>query len=280
MADSRTILITDASGPVLGAVPSTAVLLCCDTLGNALAVPTLVELGDGQYKVDVSDAYEALGVVVLIDCGTDREPRHVTLACYKADNSNQFWAFHVNQSSSPALWNDAAIPPTVGSYRAASGASRTAPALLDVYGGGVWLAVPSAADVAADVSIRINGPSGSAQPYWYGSTEPVVTAGSDATPPVVTLVSPPTSQPLSQGTILTIDVTDNIALRRAFISARFAGRGIEEVVHAGDRFSALYATSSRTAIAGGYRYSVQRAGGWPEAPTLDVYALDTSGLEA
>jgi hypothetical protein len=103
----------------------------------------------------------------------------------------------------------------------------------------------------------------------------------DILPPVVTLITPATSLQLTSSTALVIDVTDNSALRRSIIAVRFQALGLEELAHTGDRFSALYSVSStRTAIAGGWRYSLVRAGGWPGDVVVDVYAIDTSGLEA
>lgn len=108
-----------------------------------------------------------------------------------------------------------------------------------------------------------------------------VAATPDLAAPTVSLVSPPTIEELAPGSPLVFDVTDNIGLRRVFVGVRLPLRGAEDVVHQGDRFAAGYAASStRVAISGGWRYSVVRAGGWPENPTLDVYAIDTGGTEA
>ena len=36
----------------------------------------------------------------------------------------------------------------------------------------------------------------------------------------------------------------------------------------------------RTMIAGGFRYTVLRTGGWPGAPTIQTFAIDRAGNEA
>ena len=109
----------------------------------------------------------------------------------------------------------------------------------------------------------------------YGSKAPT-----DVAPPIITLVGPPIISAIAAATALSFNVTDDNALRRVMVIARFAKLGIEEVVHQGDRFAVLYAGSStRTAIAGGYSYTVVRNGGWPSDVTLDVYAIDTAGNE-
>jgi hypothetical protein len=101
----------------------------------------------------------------------------------------------------------------------------------------------------------------------------------DGAPPVVTLISP-ASLLLERDTPIVIDVTDNIALRRCMVVARFDTLAIEELVHNGDRFAAAYTgASSRQPITGGLRYTIRRNAGWPAPPVLDVFAIDTSGSE-
>ena len=57
------------------------------------------------------------------------------------------------------------------------------------------------------------------------------------------------------------------------------GTGAYEVVHAGDAFAQVYAAqSTRSDVAGGFRYSVTRAGGWfGETVTLRIVAVDAEG---
>lgn len=110
--------------------------------------------------------------------------------------------------------------------------------------------------------------------------------GPDVTTPTVSNVSPTPGTPISRSQPLFLDVTDNTGFRRILLVAFFdpndGGDGQREVVHDGDQFAARYiALSERTVISGGYRYRIRRAsGGWPSAPTIIPYAIDTSGNEA
>lgn len=100
----------------------------------------------------------------------------------------------------------------------------------------------------------------------------------DDTPPVVTF-SPAPGTPIGSGDPITVTVTDANELRRVVIHAAFAGRLVREVVYDGDAFAPLYQLSTRSAVAGGWRYDVRRSAGWPSVPTLDVFALDAAGNE-
>jgi hypothetical protein len=85
---------------------------------------------------------------------------------------------------------------------------------------------------------------------------------------------------ITRTTPLVFDVTDGEGLRRVLPSILFPGRP-PELAHDGEAFTVGYVDdSTRTAITGGWRYSLLRRGGWPAPPTLRVYALDTHGNEA
>ena len=95
----------------------------------------------------------------------------------------------------------------------------------------------------------------------------------------MTLLGPASGQ-VEPSTAIDLEVTDNVALRRVLVVARFDSLGVEELVHNGDRFAAAYSgRSTRLAVAGGSSYSIRRNGGWPAPVTLEVYAIDTSGSE-
>ena len=101
----------------------------------------------------------------------------------------------------------------------------------------------------------------------------------DAVPPVVTLVSPASGQ-VEDSTPIVVEVTDNVALRRVLVMARFDSLGVEDLVHNGERFAAAYSgDSTRSPIAGGWRYVIRRNSGWRAPVMIDVYAFDTSGSE-
>jgi hypothetical protein len=172
MADARPFLITDSTGAPLTGAAAGMTVLARDVVGGVRTPPAVTEVGEGVYQVQVTDADETAGTVVLVDTGAGNEPRRLVLTCYKADGSNQFWAVCVEDPSG-TLWAGAA--PTIGSYRGKDGISRTPPAVVALAGAYLFAVVPTAADITADVEARIDGPAGSAQAYWNGSTEPIPT---------------------------------------------------------------------------------------------------------
>jgi uncharacterized protein YmfQ (DUF2313 family) len=174
VADSRDFFVKDLSNAPLTGAAGSFTAIARDLAAGVRTPPAIVELGEGNYRVTVTDADEAIGTVVHIDLGAGRSPRRVTFACFKADRSNQFWALHV-ENPDGTLW--AGAPPTVGSYRASAG-TRTPPTPVALAGAYLWALVPTNADMIADVAIRIDGPAGSAQPEWLGVTRPVVAGGS------------------------------------------------------------------------------------------------------
>jgi hypothetical protein len=105
--------------------------------------------------------------------------------------------------------------------------------------------------------------------------------GSDATAPVVTVVSPPAGTEIDATEPVVVDVTDEASLRRAIVHVQLPQLGLWEVAHDGDSFAPLYsAGSTRAAISGGYRYTLNRATGWPSRTvTVQVFAVDTGGNE-
>lgn len=107
----------------------------------------------------------------------------------------------------------------------------------------------------------------------------VAGSSGDGAAPVVTLVSPLTGQVEGAGALI-VDVTDNVQLGRVFVVVRFPAIAREELVNQGERFTPDYnGQSTREPIAGGYRFTLRRSGGWPASPLLDVYAVDASGTE-
>lgn len=104
----------------------------------------------------------------------------------------------------------------------------------------------------------------------------------DATAPAVGNFSPAPGTPIARTGPVSFDVTDDSGdFRRIFVVAFFPATGVTEVVHDGDAFRGFYAASSaRTMIAAGFRYTVLRSGGWPAAPTIQTFAIDRAGNEA
>lgn len=104
----------------------------------------------------------------------------------------------------------------------------------------------------------------------------------DLTPPFVGNFDPPAGTAILKTTPISFDVTeDSGEFGRIFVVAFYPATGISELIHDGDGFRGYYAaTSSRQAIAGGFRYTVLRSRGWPSAPTIQTFAVDRAGNEA
>ena len=115
-------------------------------------------------------------------------------------------------------------------------------------------------------------------PNWYGLFRldgPVVSS-----PPSVSAVTPSVGSAITRHEAIAFDVTDDGDFRAILLTVSFVGADAPEVIHDGTNFSALYsAGSTKTAIAGGFHFSLLRAGGWPSAPTITPYAFDTTGQE-
>jgi hypothetical protein len=100
----------------------------------------------------------------------------------------------------------------------------------------------------------------------------------DVTPPTIAVVSPTPGGVIRRDEAFVVDVTDASGLALIVLTAEIPAGGAHEVVWLKDSFSGPYATgSTRAAIADGYRYTIQRTGGWTAAPTFHVEAVDTAG---
>jgi hypothetical protein len=104
--------------------------------------------------------------------------------------------------------------------------------------------------------------------------------------PVVTNISPAPDTEIATTTIVQFSVTDAIdtggpaGFRRLIVHVHF-GDGTEEIVHNGDNWGHRYGgASARTAVIGGYTFTLQRAGGWKSNPTFYVYGIDKDGNES
>lgn len=168
MADSRSVMVVDATlAPFTAGSPTFACYR--DKAGNARTPPSIVHLGSGVWGFIPSDADEAVGTVAVIDFGATAYPRRATFAVHLADNSNQFWAVHVEADDGSewvGSWPDFSL------YDDASGNARTPPTLAPVLGDWVFAWTPTAADVVARVEGVLTAPAGSSVPWFGFSTEP------------------------------------------------------------------------------------------------------------
>ncbi len=134
--------------------------------------------------------------------------------------------------------------------------------------------------VAAELQVSLE--SGSSTP-GTGLLLPVTlergfAAGGGGEPPVVTIIEPTPPALPSPGRSIIFDVLDVDGFATIVVMVEY-GTGAYEVVHDGDAFGQVYAAqSTRSDVAGGFRYSVKRAGGWfGETVTLRIVAVDAEG---
>lgn len=106
----------------------------------------------------------------------------------------------------------------------------------------------------------------------------VAAATGDVLPPVVGNVLPAGGTGIESTQVITFDITDETELAHVAVFASFAD-GTAEMIHDGDGFRGKYVggANTRSAIAGGFSYSVLRIGGWLQAPTIEYLPIDSSG---
>jgi hypothetical protein len=104
--------------------------------------------------------------------------------------------------------------------------------------------------------------------------------------PIVQNFSPdPSLGPIAANTAVSFDVVDAAGtFRDLLILVYFLGTNLVEVPYDGSSFTPFYnAQSSKAAVTdggnSGLHFVLNRAGGWPAAPTFVVHAIDLSGNE-
>jgi concanavalin A-like lectin/glucanase superfamily protein len=95
--------------------------------------------------------------------------------------------------------------------------------------------------------------------------------------PVVSNIVPAPGS-LGRNTPVQFDVTDDLGLAAVLVYVTYPGRPTE-LIHDGTAFRYPYLGSSRALITGGFRFVVQRNGGWQAAPSFVAHAIDTEGRE-
>lgn len=122
---------------------------------------------------------------------------------------------------------------------------------------------------------------------WLSVSGPPPPIPPDAIPPIITYVTPNTSD-LNKDDPIVVEVTDNLGdIRRIFLQVHFLETGDVECVHDGDEFSPRYVSlSTIEVIANGFRYTLKRKLGWPQIVGRQslmrwkTHAIDTAGNEA
>lgn len=109
-------------------------------------------------------------------------------------------------------------------------------------------------------------------------TVPIEVITPDTVAPLLTVISPPEGSQITSTATITFDVTDNEALRDTMVWVEHAGTW--EVIWGGELagFAPGFAPgSTRSSVSGGYRYQVQRVGGWLSSPIFHALVFDQSG---
>lgn len=155
MADALPFAIIDADGlPVTGAAAG-----CVVSAWNArtLATRTAATVSEvtGGYVLTPTDDDEAVGTVFLVDTGAGRRQRYVVMV--SSLPSSQAFAVPLTDSTG-ALWTGAA--PTL-TWSEATVPAVTTPTT------GVYVVVPSAADIAAEASGTLTSPAGAYRPWYF-----------------------------------------------------------------------------------------------------------------
>lgn len=114
--------------------------------------------------------------------------------------------------------------------------------------------------------------------------DPIVThtlfqSSKDLVKPVIANITPAPGSIVPRMTPVDFDVTDNIG-QLGFLLIQVYQNGFLETVYKGQGFITPYQTSVRTAIPGGYHFTIRRAGGWKSNPLFEYNLLDADGNEA
>ena len=99
-----------------------------------------------------------------------------------------------------------------------------------------------------------------------------------STPPTIGNFAPPVGTPLTRSASVAFDAVDDLLLRRVVVMVVLGAEVF--VAHDGDTFCGAFAGSDRAVIAGGWRYTIRRNGGWVDPPVFKLLAIDTFGNEA
>lgn len=108
-------------------------------------------------------------------------------------------------------------------------------------------------------------------------------AEEDLTAPVIGNVLPAPGASIDADEEISFEVTDDSGnFARIVAGVHFPdGDGETLIAHNGNGFiGSFVGYSSRVAIAGGFRYTLQRLGGWPSRPAPVVFVVDASGNDA
>jgi hypothetical protein len=253
---------------------------------------TFVDMGDGNYQVEVSDADKATGVIIVVDGSTGTEPEtQFQIGVVSADGLLAVQVCNPDGSrysgSGSCAFDTYRKPDGLGGYTAVTPPTLAHPALNGVAQRYLWIATLPAADVADGVSGTISTPADA-----IPSSFPFLATEGDFAPgtaPAISNIVPADGTPIAADQGLGFDITDPDGdLLRTHVYAYFPATKAFEVVYfdapvSGYRsagFAPRY-SGTRVAISGGFRFSnVVRQGGWPSRVVLVTDPRDATGQES
>lgn len=102
--------------------------------------------------------------------------------------------------------------------------------------------------------------------------------GADTDPPTIVNVTPASGSEIAADDSVQFDLTDNGTFYTTPVYVYFPSSGEYEVAYWSGGFTPRYQRdSSRTVIAGGFRFVLSRWGGWPSAPRIISDSRDSGG---
>ena len=177
MSNKFPFLVQDADGNLVAGASGEFIITALGAFNGApRPAPTIIEDGGG-YELQATDADEAYGTAVLVDVGAGREPRYYAFAIHKGDNSNFFFAFTATTPTGAAYDAGAGTPGTVNDWTGplTPPVVQLAPALFVVR--------PTADDMAADASGRVDMAAGAIPAHYSLGVEPYVAEATGPTTP-------------------------------------------------------------------------------------------------
>lgn len=146
---------------------------------------------------------------------------------------------------------------------------------------GAFIVTEDAQSGAQDPLTGATGTGGGSGGGWCFSLplEPVADACPvDITAPTITNLDPAPGVGVRARTVISFDIADETSLALVVLIASFSD-GTVEVIHDGTNFRGAYlgAANTRTAISGGYHFTVLRDGGWTRSPTIEYLPIDHGG---
>jgi hypothetical protein len=222
-----------------------------DRLGSARSAPAITHIGGGVYGFTPTDSDLSTGTVYLVSTGTGGFPSRYAGGIFL--DSAPFGVFLLTDATG-SLW--AGASPTFGIYKDFFGANRSAPTFTAVAGAYLWIATPSAGDIATGSAYRFDAPA-LAYPSYYsgvffansGGVIPPPTTGlydGSFAIPFIAVAQPPTiiaAEPLD-GTHLRVIFSESVMDVDALIAANYVitgggGLTVSAVVKESDRFYVL-----------------------------------------